>query len=136
MKLSDYVIHYLADLGIKHVFVVTGGYAVNLIDSLHQEPRITHIAVNHEQVAAMASEAYSRFADLSAVITTNAPGSLNLLNGIDGAWNDSIPGIFICGQVNRSRWNRSKESPGGREIVDIVTIAKSITKYSVYVENP
>ena len=87
MKLSDYVIHYLADLGIKHVFVVTGGYAVNLIDSLHQEPRITHIAVNHEQVAAMASEAYSRFAGLSAVITTNAPGSLNLLNGIDGGEN-------------------------------------------------
>src|SRR3989344_5303575 len=136
MKLSDFVIHYLADLGIRHVFVVTGGYAVNLIDSLHHEPRITHIPVNHEQVAAMAGEAYSRFTGLSAIITTNAPGALNLLNGIDGAWNDSIPCIFICGQVNRSRWNRSKENPGGREIVDIVTVVKSITKYAEYVEDP
>ena len=136
MKLSDYVIHYLADLGIRHVFVVTGGYAVNLIDSLHHEPRLQHICVNHEQVAAMASEAYSRFAGLSVVITTNAPGSLNLLNGIDGAWNDSIPCIFICGQVTRGRWNRSKEKPGGREIVDIVTIVKSITKYAEYVDDP
>ena len=136
MKLSDYVIHYLAELGIRHVFVVTGGYAVNLIDSFHNEPRLKHIPVNHEQVAAMAGEAYSRFAGLSAVITTNAPGALNLLNGIDVAWNDSIPCIFICGQVNRSRWNRSKERPGGREIVDIVTITKSITKYSEYIDNP
>lgn len=136
MKLSDYVIHHLADLGIKHVFVITGGYAVNLIDSLHQEPRLQHVCVNHEQVAAMAAEAYSRLIGLSAVITTNAPGALNLLNGIDGAWNDSIPCIFICGQVNRSRWNRSKEKPGGREIVDIVTIVKSITKYAEYVDDP
>lgn len=136
MKLSDYVIHYLADLGIKHVFVVTGGYAVNLIDSLHKEPRLQHVCVNHEQVAAMAGEAYSRLAGLSAIITTNAPGALNLLNGIDGAWNDSIPCLFICGQVNRSRWNRSQEKPGGREIVDIVTIVKSITKYAEYVNDP
>ena len=136
MKLSDFVIHYLADLGIRHVFVVTGGYAVNLIDSLHHEPRIKHICVNHEQVAAMAGEAYSRFAGFSVVITTNAPGALNLLNGIDGAWNDSIPCLFICGQVTRGRWNRSKEKPGGREIVDIVTIVKSITKYAEYVDDP
>ena len=136
MKLSDYVIHYLADSGIRHVFVVTGGYAVNLIDSLHNEPRLQHIPVNHEQVAAMAGEAYARFAGLSAVITTNAPGALNLLNGIDGAWNDSIPCIFICGQVNRSRWNRSQDNPGGREIVDIVTIVKSITKYAEYINDP
>jgi len=136
MKLSDFVIHYLADLGIRHVFVVTGGYAVNLIDSLHHEPRIKHICVNHEQVAAMAGEAYSRFKGLSAVITTNAPGALNLLNGIDGAWNDSIPCLFICGQVTRGRWNRLKEKPGGREIVDIVTIVKSITKYAEYIDDP
>ncbi|MBI2670077.1 MAG: thiamine pyrophosphate-binding protein [Candidatus Yanofskybacteria bacterium] len=139
MKLSDYVIHFLADLGLKHVFVVTGGYAVNLIDSLHHEPRLKHVCVNHEQVAAMAAEGYSRFADcgLGAVITTNAPGALNLLNGIDGCWNDSIPCIFICGQVVRERWNRNKEvASHGREIVDMVTIAGSITKYAQYVEDP
>src|SRR3990167_6880347 len=128
MKLSDFVIHYLADLGIKHVFVLTGGYAVNLIDSFHKEPRLKHVCVNHEQVGAMAAEAYSRFAGFGAMISTNAPGALNLLNGIDGAWNDSIPCIFICGQVVRDRWNRSKEKPGGREIVDIVKITESITK--------
>jgi acetolactate synthase-1/2/3 large subunit len=136
MKLSDYVIHYLAELGIKHVFVVTGGYAVNLIDSFHNEPHINLVPVNHEQVAAMAGETYARFNGISAVITTNAPGALNLLNGIDGAWNDSIPCIFLCGQVNRSRWNRSKDSTKGREIVDIVTIVKSITKFAEYVEEP
>lgn len=139
MKLSDFVIHYLADLGLKHVFVVTGGYAVNLIDSLHHEPRLKHVCVNHEQVAAMAGEGYARFSEcgLGAVITTNAPGALNLLNGIDGCWNDNIPCIFICGQVTRSRWNRTKTSyPGGREIVDIVTIAGPITKYAKYVDDP
>lgn len=136
MKLSDYVVHYLADLGIKHVFVVTGGYAVNLIDSFHHEPRMSHICVNHEQVAAMAGEGYARMAGLSAVITTNAPGALNLLNGIDGCWNDSIPCIFICGQVPRKVWDRSKQTPQDREIVDIVTIVKSITKSADYVEDP
>lgn len=139
MKLSDFVIHYLADLGIKHVFVLTGGYAVNLIDSLHHEPRLKHVCVNHEQVGAMAAEGYARFAEagIGAMISTNAPGALNLLNGIDGCWNDSIPCIFICGQVTRARWNRAKTSnPGGREIVDIVTIASSITKYAKYVDDP
>ncbi|MBI2062863.1 MAG: thiamine pyrophosphate-binding protein [Candidatus Yanofskybacteria bacterium] len=137
MKLSDYVIHFLADLGLKHVFVLTGGYAVNLIDSFHKEPRLKHICVNHEQVGAMAAEAYSRFAGFGAMISTNAPGALNLLNGIDGAWNDSIPCIFICGQVVRERWNRSKDvTSHGREIVDMVTIAGSVTKYAQYVEDP
>ncbi|MBX4189863.1 thiamine pyrophosphate-binding protein [Candidatus Parcubacteria bacterium] len=136
MKLSDFVIHYLADLGIKHVFVVTGGYAVNLIDSFFEEPRMHHIPVHHEQVAAMAAEGYARFNGLGAVITTNAPGALNLLNGISGAYNDSIPVIFICGQVNRSRWNRAKGDPAGREVVDIVTIVQSLTKYAQYVEDP
>ncbi len=137
MKLSDYVIHFLADLGLKEVFVLTGGYAVNLIDSFHKEPRLKLVCVHHEQAGAMAAEAYSRFAGFGAMISTNAPGALNLLSGIDGAWNDSIPCIFICGQVKRERWDRSMEVfSHGREIVDMVTIAGSITKYTQYVEDP
>lgn len=96
-------------------------------------------ALNLPQLAAMAAEGYSRFSEagIGAVISTNAPGALNLLNGIDGCWNDSIPCIFICGQITRARWNRTKtERPGGREIVDIVTIAGPITKYARYVNDP
>jgi acetolactate synthase-1/2/3 large subunit len=137
MKLSDYVVHFLADIGLKEVFVLTGGYAVNLIDSFRTESRLKHICVQHEQVGAMAAEAYARFHGFGAMISTNAPGALNLLNGIDGAWNDSIPCLFISGQVNRERWDRSKEVVShGREIVDIVTIVQTITKYAQYVEDP
>src|SRR3989344_3421342 len=137
MKLSDYVVHFLADLGLKKVFVTTGGYAVNLIDSLHKEPRLGHVCVHHEQVGAIAVEAYARFQGLGVMISTNAPGALNLLNGIDGAWNDSIPCLFICGQVPRVVWNRSTYPDlKDREIVDIVTIVQTITKYAQYIEEP
>lgn len=136
MKLSDYVVHFLADLGLKEVFVVTGGYAVNIIDSFHHEPRLKHICVNHEQVAVMAAEGYSRFHGFGATITTNAPGAANLLNGIIGAWNDSIPVLCICGQVPRNVWNRHRGDYPDREIVDIVTIVQSVTKAARYVDDP
>src|SRR3989344_3590281 len=136
MKLSDYVVHFLADLGLKEVFVVTGGYAVNIIDSLHHEPRLKHVCVNHEQVAVMAAEGYSRFAGFGATITTNAPGAANLLNGIVGAWNDSVPVLCVCGQVPRYVWNRYLGDSPDREIVDIVTIVQSVTKAARYAEDP
>lgn len=60
MKLSDWVFRYLADQGIKHVFMLTGGGAMHLNDSLGQCADIEYVCTSHEQAAAMAAESYAK----------------------------------------------------------------------------
>ena len=91
MKLSDYVLRFVANLGVKHVFVVTGGGAMHLNDSIGKSERIRYICTQHEQAAAMAAEAYARVAGSTGVVNvTTGPGGINALNGVFGAWTDSV----------------------------------------------
>src|ERR1019366_8490041 len=94
MKLSDYIVGQLADWGVRHIFLVTGGGAMHLNDSIGKEPRIHYICNHHEQASAMAAEAYARISGQPGVINvTTGPGGINALNGVFGAWTDSIPMI-------------------------------------------
>ncbi len=139
MKLSDYIISYLASLGTKHVFVLTGGACAYIIDSFHKfKDKIEYVCVQHEQAAAMAADAYSRFgAGLGATVVTSGPGATNLITGICCSWFDSIPAIHISGQVNTNELsgNNPVRQTGFQE-TDIVNIVKPITKYAVMVTNP
>lgn len=100
MKLSDYVAQFLADQGIRHVFVMTGGAAAHLIDSVAKTPGIDYVCPQHEQAAAMAADAYSRVTgNLGAAIATSGPGATNLITGVCCAYYDSIPVLYITGQV-------------------------------------
>ncbi len=75
MKLSDYVASFLAAQGIRYVFVITGGAAAHLIDSVAKNPNIDYICTQHEQAAAMAADAYSRVTgNIGAAIATSGPG--------------------------------------------------------------
>lgn len=138
MKLSDYVARFLAENGIRHVFAVSGGASVHLIQSIENTPGITFVCPQHEQAGAMAADAYARVTgNMGAAIGTSGPGATNMLTGICGAYYDSIPTIYITGQVSTFRL---RGATGVRQIgfqeTDVVDIFKPVTKYSVRIDDP
>lgn len=85
IKLSDYIFKYLADYGMCHIFMLTGGGAMHLNDSIRKEKRLHYICNHHEQACAMAAEGYARITGKLGVInTTSGPGGINALNGVFG----------------------------------------------------
>jgi acetolactate synthase-1/2/3 large subunit len=138
MKLSDYVIRFIAENGVKHVFMLPGGGAMHLNDSLGGCRRLEYVAVQHEQAAAIAAEAYARVTgNWGAVIVTSGPGGTNTITGVAAAWLDSTPVIFISGQVKRADLKRdSTLRQLGVQEVDIATIVGSITKYAITILDP
>src|ERR1700733_1038411 len=102
MKLSDYVVRFVADQGVKHVFLVTGGGAMHLNQSLGAEPAIEAVCNSHEQASAMCAEAYAKATNhLGVCMVTTGPGGTNAVTGVVGAWLDSTPTLFVSGQVKR-----------------------------------
>ncbi len=117
MKLSDYVIQFVIDLGVKHVFLLPGGGAMHLNDSLGgRAGDIESICTLHEQAAAIAAENYAKATGQIGVgLFTTGPGSTNAVTGVAGAWLDSTPCLFLSGQVKRSDLKgRLRRPPDGR----------------------
>jgi acetolactate synthase-1/2/3 large subunit len=141
-KVSDYIVQSLADWGVSDIFMMTGGGAIHLNDSIGNEPRIRYICTHHEQVAAMAAEGYARIKGVTGVVNvTTGPGGINAINGVFGAWTDSIPLLVLSGQVKRQTCMATAEGTKGlRQLgdqeVDIVSMVKGVTKYAVLVSDP
>lgn len=138
MKVSDYIIDYLAQLGIEQVFYVPGGGAMHMNDSLGANPKVEAVSMIFEQGAAIAAEAYARVRDgFGACLVTSGPGATNALTGLVGSYIDSIPVIFISGQVKRDDLigNQGVRQFGIQE-VDIISMVGSYSKYAVQIENP
>ena len=142
-KLSDYVISFVAAHGVKHVFLVTGGGAMHLNESLGRCRDIEPVCNSHEQASAMAAETYGKATNsLGVALVTTGPGGTNAVTGVAGAWLDSTPCLFLSGQVKRP--DRMFDSDGvplgmrqlGVQEIDIVAIVKPITKYAVTVLDP
>ncbi|MBT5869721.1 MAG: hypothetical protein HOH38_12860, partial [Nitrospinaceae bacterium] len=138
IKVSDYVFSKIVDLGVKDVFTVSGGAAMHLLDSLGNNKDLNYITSHHEQASAMAAEGCARVTGKPGVaLVTSGPGGTNALTGVCGAWIDSIPCIFISGQVTS---NTLIKNTGLRQFgiqeSDIATLAKPITKYAVTITDP
>lgn len=143
MKLSDYVVRFIAEQGVKHVFLVTGGGAMHLNQSLGNEHAITPVCNSHEQASAICAEGYAKATNhIGVCMVTTGPGGTNAVTGVAGAWLDSTPTLFISGQVKRpDRMFSADGRPlGMRQLgvqeVDIVSIVRPITKYAVTVLEP
>lgn len=134
MKVSDFVLNFLSEHGVKHVFLITGGVIVPLVDAFAGREDIRYICVQHEQAAAMAADGYARFAGLGCAMATSGPGATNLITGIGCSYFDSIPVIYITGQVNtREAKGSSGVRQRGFQETDIVSIVQPITKFARYV---
>ncbi|MDD6039229.1 MAG: thiamine pyrophosphate-binding protein [bacterium] len=138
MKISDYVMNFIADLGVEHIFYVTGGGAMHLNDSLGNNDRLEGVCMLHEQGASISAEAYARVTEGYGVcLVTSGPGGTNALTGLAGAYMDSIPVIFISGQVKRDDLRDSQHvRQFGIQEVDILSMARSYTKYAVQIKEP
>lgn len=138
IRLSDYIIKFLEHKGIDTVFTVSGGGSIFLCDALYKSKKIKYISHHHEQAASFAAESYARCKNsVGCSIVTTGPGGTNAVTGVCSAWIDSIPVIFISGQVflNQTIQNTKKRQIGVQEI-NIIDIVKPITKYSKMITDP
>lgn len=137
MKTSDYIAQFLVDQGVKDVFVLTGGCIVHVIDSIAKNDQISYIPVQHEQAGAMAADAYARITEnVGVALATSGPGATNLLTGVCCSYYDSIPTVFITGQVPTSQLKRGSASRQiGFQETDVVSIFQPVTKYAKLVDD-
>jgi len=138
IKLSDYIIKYLEELNVKHMFMLPGGGAMHLNDSLGKSKKIEYVCCLHEQACAIAAEAYARVTNnIGLLMVTTGPGGTNALTGIAGAFIESTPIIVISGQVKIMDQIRDQNiRQQGMQELDIVSIVKPITKYAAMVTDP
>lgn len=139
MKASDAVAKLLAKHNIQYCFELVGGMITHLLDSLAQQDRINIISMHHEQAAAFAAEGVARATmgkRLAVAMGTSGPGATNLITGIGSCWFDSIPCLFITGQVNTNELKGSLAiRQQGFQELDIVTVVRSITKYAAQIND-
>ncbi len=137
-RVADYIAQFVADTGVKHVFLLPGGGAMHLVDAVGRSLRLEAVACLHEQAAAIAAEAYARMnQNLGVVMVTTGPGATNAMTAVVGAWIESVPLMIISGQVKRSDLVRDVPlRQKGVQEVNIVRLAESVTKYAVTVEQP
>jgi acetolactate synthase-1/2/3 large subunit len=141
MRVSDYIIEFLRDeYQVDTFFTVSGGGCIFLIDSLGKIENIKYIATHHEQAAAIAAEGYSRINNKLAVcIITSGPGGTNAITGTLCSWLDSIPVLFISGQVNKeltTNFTQSKLRQLGDQEFNIVKTVENMTKLAVQINDP
>jgi acetolactate synthase I/II/III large subunit len=138
VRVSDYIISFLTERGIKDVSLVSGGHLMYLLESIRVNPQMNYICNHHEQASAMAAEGYSKMTnDISFCMVTSGPGATNAITGVAGAWIDSNPMLIISGQGYEKQ---TIKDTGLRQLgvqeINITDLVKPITKYSVMVRDP
>lgn len=142
IKVSDFIFQHLVEkYGIKHCFLVTGGGAMHLNDSIGHTKGLKYICNHHEQASAIAGEGYYRACGhLAVTCVTTGPGGTNAITGVLGQYLDSIPGLYISGQIKTSTYKRTYPYLNLRQLgdqeADIVSIVTPITKYAKTIYNP
>lgn len=137
MKVTDYIIEFLVEKGITDIFGYPGGVICHLMDSATKYPQIKAHTNYHEQGAAFAACGYSQASGrLGVAYSTSGPGATNLVTGIANAYYDSIPSLFLTGQVDT--YAEKGDCPvrqRGFQETDVVSMTQSITKYAIRVDD-
>ena len=120
MKVSDYI---ASVIGAYNPFVVQGGAAVHMIDSLARGGH-KYVCCAHEQGAAFAADGYAKIKGLGVAVTTCGPGATNLLTAAASAYFENVPVLYLVGQQH------------GFQELDIVGMFKSVTHYAKQVTDP
>lgn len=142
IKVSNFIFKHLVEKhGIEHCFLVTGGGAMHLNDAIGHTKGLTYICNHHEQASAIAAEGYYRTCGkLCVTNVTTGPGGTNAITGVLGQYLDSIPGLYISGQIKTSTYKHTYPYLPLRQLgdqeADIVSVVTPITKYAKTVYNP
>lgn len=138
MKVSDYIVDYIESKGVTAAFGITGSVIADVLDSFLGHKKIQLYHPIHEQACAMAAHAYTMVSGkIGVVITTSGPGATNSFTGLTCAWYDSIPALYISGQVNSkfTKGTKAVRQVGFQE-TDVVGMVKCVTKYATMVTDP
>ena len=140
IKLADYVINFYSNIGVDKIFVVYGAANGDLIDAFSRNKKTEYVAVLHEQAGGFAAEGYAKVKGKKipgVAIATSGPGGMNFVTSAGNCYYDSVPAVFITGQVN-SQFIKSDEAIRqiGFQEADMCSIFKSITKYSKLILDP
>jgi acetolactate synthase I/II/III large subunit len=142
IRVSDYIAQFISDtLGLKDIFMLSGAGSMHLTDGVACNPKLRAICVHHEQSASMALEAYARANESFGVgYFSTGPAALNALTGLGGAWQDTVPCLFISGQVKRAACTHTEGVPGLRQFgvqeLDIIPVVSSLCKYAIHLTQP
>lgn len=141
MRVADYIISFIYNVGVKYIFMVSGGVAMHLNDAVAIHKKIKYICNHHEQASVMAADSYARITgNFGAAMVTAGPGSTNTLTGLLNAWQDSTPCMIISGQSKKKETIQDSKIPSLRQFgvfeVNIVPIVKSVTKFSIMLTEP
>lgn len=136
MRVVDYVIDEVYKAGAKHAFTITGGGAMFINDAVAAHPLIVPVCNHHEQASAMGGVAYSKYTGKpSLVCPTTGCGGTNSITGLLDAWQDSVPVIFVSGNVNLHQISPPGVRNLGVQEARIIEIVESITKYAKLIES-
>ncbi len=141
IRVTDYITKRLVEHGATHVFMISGGGAMYLVDSVGRQKGLTYTCPHHEQAAAIAAEGYARASGkLGVAVVTTGPGGTNTITGVTGQWLDSLPCLYISGQVRLettiAACPQIRLRQLGDQEINIVDVVKPITKYAVMVQDP
>lgn len=142
IKVSDYIFKYLHErYGIDQCFLVTGGGAMHLNDSIGHTMGLSYLCNHHEQASAIAAEGYYRTCGrLCVTNVTTGPGGTNAITGVLGQYLDSIPALYISGQIKTSTYKNTYPDLALRQLgdqeADIVAMVTPITKYAKTILDP
>jgi acetolactate synthase-1/2/3 large subunit len=142
-RVADFVADFISDnLHVKHVFLVTGAGIMHLTDGLAKNRKLEAVPLHHEQSCSMAADAYSKVNnELSVSMYSTGPAATNALTGLAGAWQDSVPSLFISGQVKMSESTLAQKlTEGIRQFgvqeLNIGPMVQSVSKYFVQIQDP
>ena len=142
MRVADFIADFIfEELNVKHVFMVTGAGIMHLTDGVASHPKLQAICPHHEQTSSMAIDAYSRASENFGVgFFTSGPGGTNAVTGLCGAWQDSVPCLFISGQVKKKETTNNAKILGLRQFgvqeLDMIPIVKYACKYATTLNDP
>jgi len=139
LKASDALAKFLITHRVQTCFELVGGMITHMLDSLAESRQFKIVSMHHEQSAAFAAEGVARYTKgktIAVAMGTSGPGATNMITGIGDCWFDSVPCLFITGQVNTRelKGSRGVRQQGFQEL-DIVEVVKSLTKYAVRVDS-
>ena len=137
MRLSDFIIQWLTSKGIYDIFTVSGGGSIVLCDSVAKSDLVNYFCCHHEQAVAFSAEGYARASNqIGAALVTTGPGGTNAITGVSSCWIDSIPMLFISGQVYSTQTIKdTKLRQLGVQETNIIDLVRPNTKYAVSVSD-
>lgn len=141
IRVADYIAREVSKQGVNKFFMLSGGMMMHLMDAFARIPGMTYVCNHHEQASAMGADGFSRESGKMGVcLATSGPGATNILTGLVGAFQDSVPILFLTGQCKVRETIQGRGIKGLRQCgfleTDIVPIVKSVTKYAAFINKP